>query len=69
MATSGSPWRSASVDQLGLDRPLLVEAVALDLDIEPIAEGVLQGREPRLGEVAPAADAERGVERPASARR
>ena len=50
-------------DELRLDRPLLIEAVALDLDIEPIAEGVLQGREPRLGEVAPAAEPERGVER------
>ena len=50
-------------DELRLDRPLLIEAVALDLDIEPIAEGIAQGREPRLGEVAPAAEPERGVER------
>ena len=53
------------VDQLGLDRPILVEAVALDLDIEPVSEGHLEEAQPRLRKVAPAGDADCGVERPA----
>ena len=39
-------------DQLGLDQALLVEAVALDLDIELVAEGVLQNVEARLRQIA-----------------
>ena len=37
-------------DQLRLDVPLLVEAVALHLHVEPIAEGLVQQREARRRE-------------------
>ena len=48
-------------DELRLDRPLLIEAVALDLDIEPIAEGIRSGPRaaPRRGRAGRRAGARR----------
>ena len=44
------------LDELGLDGALVFEAVALDLDVEPVAEGILQDIEAALREFGMAAD-------------
>ena len=49
-------------DQLALDQPLLLQPVALDLDVELMAEGVLEDVEPRLRQILAAAVAQRAVE-------
>ena len=53
----------SELEQLRLDRPLLRQAVALKLDIEPVAEDRVQRLEPRAGELGIALG-ERHVDRP-----
>ena len=63
-----NPEPVGETDERRLDRPLAVEPVALDLDIEPRAERLDEALEAALGEIAKSGS-QRPVDRPGRARR
>jgi hypothetical protein len=52
VATSGNSWRVGEFDRLRLDHAVVARD-ALQFDIEPVAEGLLQLEQPAFGELRP----------------